>query len=1063
MPLEKNVQTIGFSSSVKEQVDPQLVPNGSLRGIENGVFDKDGRIRKRYGFTALTQNTISGQPLYSSQWFTAASKLWGHGDELVVWDEKRAFGYSPTTDLWALKCEHGSVSGERLGLAKDMGHLVQGADVAVTTTGIRCVAFIQRAASNALSLTYLYSSIYDEATGAVIAMHKRIDGDDDCSAVRLIVVNTGTDEFFVVVYRRYDGGNYELYTSYLDSADPSAGWSVPVHLGRMTRGTFDAVALTGDVFAVACYNNDGADKIYLGVYTHDTAGTPGFTWTATWSIAAGAANYVALDWDGDPAAPAAGDRIHLAYYDDTVLKWRSFSSTLTADQSATVDAAVDFGGSITYARCAVKHLKSEGKALVLWHANPATGQPAPVVQDPVILLARWVTSASGALLGSGPLQTAHTMLTSRPFQVGTMAHVMTSGAMWMYNLSATYGFNTFATEGLFLLRYDATLAAETQLAPRVVTQLALDEGIGMPVTYTAQARQVAEYGGKYYVAQALAASNFGGSYADFNVDQEIFRLDPLSKTRCKALHVGTNTLLLGGSPAQYDGDTVSELSFPYGPVIVEMDEAAGAGSLTKAGNGLYTYKMTFEWFNAAGDRVFSETSLSAQITLSATLKNVEIYYRGMPISSKSDWFPSSLVQVYACVYRTLEDDDQTFYLVAREPLNRFATDIYNFTDTTADPSSNEQLYTNGIELDATALPSCSVGAVADGLVWMRSDEFKSRLYYSKPLVPGRPVEFNNEFSSITLPFDVYGLAAQQGACVAVGEHSVGVIEGRGPGLTGQGDSFQQRTMLTGVGSTQPMSVVETPVGTLFFSGKTWCLINGKFGLEILGDVDDTMSDFPVIVDVARTDSDGTFRFLCHNTAGDDFVVVTFDWQSRNWSVHTPTFMSDVATTELADSIAQVGGEVYVGAGATVYQESGWSDSGVYNQEVEPTLGQVAFFPLIIETADLKTGNLDDFKRIWRVILLLRRMGAHGIRLSAAYNGDPTYTVIREWTTAEITAVGATERLRHHMARQKCSTVRYKIEDTDPGTGSGSRGYEALGLTLELGIKKGTLKFQKESV
>lgn len=1058
MPLEKSVQTIGFAASVKENIDKQIVPNGALRDIRNGVFDKDGRIRKRQGFAPLTQNTISGQPLYSNQAYSEASRLWGHGSELVVWDEKRAYGYSPTSDLWALKSEHGAVSGERLGLAKDMGHLVQGADVAVTTTGIRCVAFILRDAADPLGTTYLYSSLYDEATGAVIAMHKRIDGDPDCLSVRLIVVNTGTDEFFVAVYVRIEASAFVLYTSYLDSADPSAGWSTPVSLGIMDSGRFDAVAMTGDVFAVGCYN--GTNKIYLGVYTHDTGGTAGFTWNTTWSAPVGGAEYVALDWDGDPAVPAAGDRLHLAYYDDTVLRWRSFGSTLTPDQSAVVDAAVDLAGGNAHVRCAVKHVRSEGKALVLWQAHPVTGHPAAGIPHPILLLARWVTSVSGALMGSGPLTTAHAMITSRPFLAGTMVHVMTSGALWMYNLGTPYGAPTYITEGLFLLRYDPALAAESQLAPRVVCQVGLDEGVGMPVAYTGQVRQVGEYGGKFYIAQALAMSGFGVN--DYDVYYDVFRLDPLDRMRCKALSVGRRTLLLGGAPSQYDGDTVSEISFPYGPMIVVLAEVAGAGLLTKTGGGVYTYRVVFEWYTASGDRVYSETSLPAQVTLTATLKNVGVYYRGMSISSKSDWFPSALVQVYACIYRTLEDDDETFYLIAREPLNRFATDVYGYTDSTADPSDEEQLYTNGLELDATALPSCSVGAVVDGRVWVRSDEVKARLYYSKPLAAERPVEFNNEFSFITLPFAVYGLAAQSGTCVAIGADSVSIIEGRGPGATGQGDTFQQRTVVSGVGTTQPMSVAETPVGTMFFTGKTWCLLNGKFGLEVLGDVDDTMATFPVVVDVARVDADGTFRFICYNTAGTDFVVLTFDWQNRAWSKHDPTFLSDIVTTELANAIVQVDGNVYMGAGPKVYRESGWSDDGVVLLG-DPIVDTVGFYPLVIETADLKTGNLDDFKRIWRVVLLLRQMGAHGIKLWAAYNGNPDYTLVHTWSAAEVSAVGVTERLRHHMKRQKCATVRLKIEDTDPGTGLGSRGYEALGVTLELGMKKGTLKFQKESV
>lgn len=1061
MALEKKVQTIAFSSSVKEQVDPLLVPNGALLNIENGVFDVDGRIRKRYGFARLTQETLSGQPLYSNVAYENAARLFPHGDEeICLWDEKRVYGYSPTQAKWALKSEHGSLMAERMGFLKDMGHLVVAADCAVTSTGMRCVAYMLKDAADPANKEYLYSSLYDETTGSAVSLHKRIDGSVDCGRCRLIVVDDGTTEWFVVVYWRGDVGTEGFYVSFLDSADASATWSIGVLLMAPGAGPytfdFDAVAMTGDVFAFSCYYLDGAtNKIFVGDYTHD--GTPLASWNAAWTPGASPCTGIALDWDGDPAVPAVADRIHLAYYDDNVVKWKSFSSTLTPDQSATVEGAVDdSGGARNHFRVGVKAIPGQSKVLVLWQE---CGSGALTTVDPTILKARWVNPVSGALYGSADLVTAHTLMTARPFIVNGMVHVLSSGAMWRDALSL-YSYAPRVCEGLFMLRYDPALAAESQLSPRVVCNAALDEGVGM--THACKTlRQVTAYDGRYYTAQAIADTDFSANTD--NVFYEVFRFDPTDRMRSKHLTVGGKTLLLGGVPSQYDGDVVSELSFPYGPLVLELDEV-GSGNLTKAGNGLYTYRVVFEWYDANGDRIYSESSLDAQITLSATGKNVKVDYRGMPISSKSDWFPSALVQVYASIYRTVEDDEQTFYFVARQALNRFAVDYYEYTDssTSVEISAHEQLYTNGLELDTTALPSCSVGAVVDGLVWMRSDEKKGELYYSKPLTTGRPVEFNNEFSKITVPFDVYGLAAQSGTCVALGRDSVSIIEGRGPGRTGQGDTFQQRTILSGVGTTQPMSVVETPIGTLFFNGQTWCLLNGKFGLEILGDVDTTMTDFPTIVDVARSDRDNTYRFICYNAAGDDYIVLTFDWQSRNWSKHTPTFMEDLATEVVASSIAQSGTTMYMGAGSFAYEESGYSDSGVYNQEVEPTLGQVAFYPLIIETADLKTGNLNDFKRIWRCILLLRRMGAHGIKLWAAYNGEPGYTLVRTWTTAEITAVGVTERLRYHMKRQKCSTVRYKIEDTDPGTGLGSRGYEALGLTLELGMKSGTLKFQKES-
>lgn len=1067
MALQKLVQTIGFDSSIKEQVDDLLIPNGSLRAVRNGLFDVDGAIRKRKGFTALSMTSFTSHPLYASQTIGDIAKVFACDDELVCFDDKRVFGYSPTLQKWALKCEHGSVMAERMGMYRDLGYSVHDADCVVAPNGIRCTIYTFRSADGVDINHLMYSSVYDEAHGKTIFLHKRVDGTEDCYRPRLILVD---QRWFVAIYYKPSGGNIDFYLSYLDSLNPDANWSTPTTLATAVAAEyFDACAMTGDIFAISWYDNT---NLNVTSFTHD--GTSGLTYNVLWNGTG--TKGVALDWDGDPNDPQLADRVHVAYYDDDAIKYFTLSTAMILDQAVTVASPLTLGGAYAgyHVRIAVKAVPGADKALVLWHDHDQESTNP----DVTVLYGRWAKPSDGTLYGSQAVHTAHVMVTSRPFVVNDMAHVMVSGDGWYQPLGLSMGpANNRIADGLYLLRYDPALATTYQLAPRVVSQMALGEGLGMSGLYGLYSkfavRQVSEYDGRWYVAQSLAGTDFGSyeaeGVASYNATHcEVFRLDPGYHARMKALKVGNAVVNLGGCPGSYDGEQLVELALSLPPMMVRVAGAAG-GAIGFTGGGVFYYKVVIEGVNARGERVFSATTLEAGVTLTAGQGTVNLWFRGAPLTSRADWYPTSDVNLFAVVYRTSEDQNQVYYRVGRVSLNRWSLGYHTYQDTATDASiiDNEQIYTVGNELDSTALPSCSVGAVVDGRAWLRSDEFKNRLYHSKPLVPGRPPEFNHEFGYVTLPFDVYGIEAQQGTCIAIGSDSVSVIEGRGPGATGQGEQFQQRTIASGVGTASPMSVVATPRGTMFWSGKDWYLVNGKFALETLSDASDTTRSYPVIRDSVVVDDDTTVRFLCQvagaarlgNTGS---RILTFDWTNGKWSVHDPNLVANAADGVVRlNSLTVAGGVPYVGAGEGVFQESGYADYEVVLVDDVETR-QAAFYPLVVETADLKTGNLDDFKRIWRAVLLLRRKAAHGFNLYAAYNGEPTYDLIHQWSETEITDTGVLERLRHHMKRQKAAQVRLKLEDTAPAAGGGSQGYEALGITLELGMKTGTLKFQKAS-
>lgn len=78
MALQKNVISIPIFGGVDTKTDEKLLPNGSLRKLVNGVFNKTGRISKRNGYKKTTNNTNIDK--------TDLQGIWESDDKLVFRD-----------------------------------------------------------------------------------------------------------------------------------------------------------------------------------------------------------------------------------------------------------------------------------------------------------------------------------------------------------------------------------------------------------------------------------------------------------------------------------------------------------------------------------------------------------------------------------------------------------------------------------------------------------------------------------------------------------------------------------------------------------------------------------------------------------------------------------------------------------------------------------------------------------------------------------------------------------------------------------------------------------------
>ena len=78
MPLSFQDVAVRFGQGIDTKTDAKSVIAGRLIDLQNGSFDKAGKIRKRNGYTALTQAKLGGGTV------AAGSGLLVDGDELVM-------------------------------------------------------------------------------------------------------------------------------------------------------------------------------------------------------------------------------------------------------------------------------------------------------------------------------------------------------------------------------------------------------------------------------------------------------------------------------------------------------------------------------------------------------------------------------------------------------------------------------------------------------------------------------------------------------------------------------------------------------------------------------------------------------------------------------------------------------------------------------------------------------------------------------------------------------------------------------------------------------------------
>lgn len=1037
MALKRYVHSVVLGQDgVREDVDSWVAAGGKGVSFADVEIDRAGRMRKRWGITSFTTNALTPpSPLTAS--LNYGRRLNSVQGELVSYTGKALYGYSETAVKWAHRGEWGSVMTESVGALRDMSSPLKCADLCVMN-GYVVVGYGKDDSGS--TNVELFAQVYDEANGAVVAREARIATATDAGngGLRALACGTAT-----VGFAWAETSNVLKYT-YTSTTDGFSAWTT-VSLTTARLSAFDAIGIGAAGFAYAFYEVGTGDVV---IRVADTAGTTVASQTVAFT---GTVYGIGLHWDGT--------NLHMVYYTGgNAVNYRLYNAALTLQASGSVASGI----TCTYPRCVVTYNSSNLRAFVMWHETATSASVSTLTTT--LTKYREVTASTGVVAGNESKTHGHYIAT-RPVVENGQYHFVLSSDLHTNPAAAGYpaikdpdgdGVNEtsgFSYDGLFIMRMEPLMMASASAAPIPVGVFALGEGFGNDNVFQLCAQNLFAGGtsGTFFSAQGIAVANFQGDAATRQVN--VYKHTRDSKGAGKMLPWGSGAVVLGGVPSFYDGVSAYNPASLVKPVILQLASGGTAGDMDAG--AVYAVRLVEEWIDAKGNVVLSQPSDAVSIDLTGSDDEIDVSWRSSSIENKRDGFPL-LSNLYAqrrmSFYRT-EGAGTTYLYEKSVYINKYATDWSLTTLTASDASveDNPEPYVYGGELANTPLPSCHVGCVSSGRAHLRSDEDKRRLYYSKPLVPTRSVEFDTLASYNMFPEEIVGVADLGGTPCAVSKRHVYVVDGLGPGLAGlPAGAFTVREVAS-IGTEDQESVIAVPGGVLFRGTDGFYLV-GAGGVEPVGDrVQDAADAYGTTICADLDPETRSARFL--TTTGSNTRVLVYYWDTKQWVVHTP----DMSSGTLASMVAHKG-HIYFGNDNGSY---GRADGTVFSDEG-------GYYAGVVKLGWEHVEGVQTRKRFWEVDLLMRRKAAHAVEVKLWYGRDESDADTFYFTEADITTIGTLEKVRVQVphGRGMTDAIQVQVRDVrlvtpevgDPYYDAGSgQGFELVAVDYVIGIKGGPVK------
>lgn len=342
-------------------------------------------------------------------------------------------------------------------------------------------------------------------------------------------------------------------------------------------------------------------------------------------------------------------------------------------------------------------------------------------------------------------------------------------------------------------------------------------------------------------------------------------------------------------------------------------------------------------------------------------------------------------------------------------------------------------YTEGGELENYSPHECNIMAKTKSRVFYVGDIEKNTVYYSKLVQVGNIVEFN---SSLTIDVigeeeDITALASMDDKLIIFKDTSIYYVGGDGPDNNGADNTFTSPILVASdVGCNEQNSIILMAQGLMFKSNKGIYLLNRSMQVEYIGAPVEDYNDY-TIQSVTMMDNYNEVRFLLSN----DYTLV-YNYHVNEWGV--ATYNGEISF--IWD------GSYHYTDGTTIYIEdsSSYSDNGSY-------------IPLKLVTNWISFSGIQNLQRVKYLLFLGDYLANHNLTISVAYDYDDTYVHSKTITPDDTYTVNGVYQFRLFFERQKCQAIKIKIEDAQADGYGAVEGLNLSNFQLVYARKKGSQK------
>ena len=560
---------------------------------------------------------------------------------------------------------------------------------------------------------------------------------------------------------------------------------------------------------------------------------------------------------------------------------------------------------------------------------------------------------------------------------------------------------------------------------------------------------------------------------------------PLPPTQAQGL-----AMLPGAVTCCFDGERVFEAGFFERPMI---QAPSFSPSETGLEAGTYLYIAEWEHFDAKGNRHVSATSDAVPISPDETA-TVTIQAQCNFATRRGDKDDTRDAGARLVVYRTKKNESTPFYRIV-SPTATSLSDINGpeyllendpnlDTVTLVDAFDDTSMLALGWGLYTGNLAGAIPGATQDpgpvppsrfllntkGRVFGISGDDPKQIFFSRFFVPGEAPAFPPAFRIFLSDTDeaAVALGVLNDKLIIFTRTRAYYVYGDGPSDTGGGTGFSEPLLFSdALGCVEPASVCVTPMGLVFQgSADGIFLVDQGLGVtRIGGPVEDTVKSGTITsayLDTVR-------QWLIFTVRSTSYTHIVYSYQTGTWArwrFDAPHAV--VPSTGVRWQGKHVLGVSYPGGQGFVAAETErWADQSLNGD------GEASFEPIQprLQTPWLRVGAMTGYQRT-------RRFSLRGVSafeqvtppLTSPAELSDLVTVLVEHDEEEgggqsfrfeLATLNTLPRLdlHGHIARQKCSSVRFTINLVDKYD---TRGTELYALGVELAGKQGFAKVSRQS-